>query len=83
VRRSGNRFSVNAMSAIGTKTRVHFMVVTEKSDSKVTYRFPGGGLAAYSSGRSTPVVDRAWACSEFSSQAPRFDVDNWPWCEAS
>lgn len=29
VRRSGNRFSVNAMSAISTKGRMHFMVFTE------------------------------------------------------
>lgn len=36
VRRSGNRFSVNAMSAISTKGRMHFMVFT----AEVMCRFP-------------------------------------------
>jgi transposase len=39
VRRSGNRFSVNAMSAISTKGRMHFMVFTETFDAQVMCRF--------------------------------------------
>uniref|UniRef100_UPI001F1FA5FB IS630 family transposase n=1 Tax=Streptomyces ureilyticus TaxID=1775131 RepID=UPI001F1FA5FB len=39
VRRTGNRFSVNAMSAISTKGRMYFMVFTESFDSEVMCRF--------------------------------------------
>ncbi|WP_425587761.1 IS630 family transposase [Streptomyces plumbiresistens] len=39
VRRSGNRFSVNAMSAISTKGRMHFMVFTDTFDADVMCRF--------------------------------------------
>jgi hypothetical protein len=39
VRRSGNRFSVNAMSAISTRGRMHFMVFTETFDADVMCRF--------------------------------------------
>ncbi|MFE5163173.1 IS630 family transposase [Streptomyces sp. NPDC056697] len=39
VRRTGNRFSVNAMSAISTKGRMHFMVFTETFDANVMCRF--------------------------------------------
>ncbi|WP_409473352.1 IS630 family transposase [Streptomyces sp. HC307] len=39
VRRMGNRFSVNAMSAISTKGRMHFMVFTETFDADVMCRF--------------------------------------------
>jgi transposase len=39
VRRTGNRFSVNATSAISTKGRMHFMVFTETSDADVMCRF--------------------------------------------
>ncbi|WP_372443880.1 IS630 family transposase [Streptomyces adelaidensis] len=39
VRRTGNRFSVNAMSAISTKGRMHFMVLTETFDADVMCRF--------------------------------------------
>jgi transposase len=39
VRRTGNRFSVNAMSAISTKGRMHFMVFTGTFDAKVMCRF--------------------------------------------
>ncbi|MYV48068.1 IS630 family transposase, partial [Streptomyces sp. SID2888] len=39
VRRTGNRFSVNAMSAISTKGRMHFMVFTESFDARVMCRF--------------------------------------------
>ncbi|MGW9280889.1 IS630 family transposase [Streptomyces diastaticus] len=39
VRRSGNRFSVNAMSAISTKGRMHFMVFTESFTAEVMFRF--------------------------------------------
>ncbi|MFF3733386.1 IS630 family transposase [Streptomyces sp. NPDC002476] len=39
VRRTGNRFSVNAMSAISTKGRMHFMVFTESFDAKTMCRF--------------------------------------------
>ncbi|MGY3785360.1 IS630 family transposase [Streptomyces antibioticus] len=39
VRRAGNRFSVNAMSAISTKGRMHFMVFTESFTAEVMCRF--------------------------------------------
>ncbi|WP_240965618.1 IS630 family transposase [Streptomyces zingiberis] len=39
VRRSGNRFSVDAMSAISTKGRMHFMVFTESFTAEVMCRF--------------------------------------------
>ncbi|GAA1301410.1 hypothetical protein GCM10009579_82940 [Streptomyces javensis] len=39
VRRTGNRFSINAMSAISTKGRMHFMVFTETFDADVMCRF--------------------------------------------
>ncbi|WP_455678439.1 IS630 family transposase [Streptomyces arboris] len=39
VRRTGSRFSVNAMSAISTRGRMHFMVFTETFDTKVMCRF--------------------------------------------
>lgn len=39
VRRTGNRFSVNALSAISTKGRMHFMVFTETFDADVMCRF--------------------------------------------
>ncbi|MFJ5816952.1 IS630 family transposase [Streptomyces sp. NPDC093108] len=38
VRRTGNRFSVNAMSAISTCGRMHFVVFTESFDAKVMCR---------------------------------------------
>ncbi|WP_443052171.1 IS630 family transposase, partial [Streptomyces sp. JV190] len=39
VRRTGNRFSVNAMSAISTKGRMHFMVFPGTFDAIVMCRF--------------------------------------------
>ncbi|MEW1701013.1 transposase, partial [Streptomyces sp. NPDC091278] len=39
VRRTGSRFSVNAMSAISTRGRMRFMVFTETFDAKVMCRF--------------------------------------------
>ncbi|MFC8586494.1 IS630 family transposase [Streptomyces sp. NPDC057217] len=39
VRRTGNRFSVNAMSAISTRSRMPFMVLTEIFDARVMCRF--------------------------------------------
>ncbi|WTT48770.1 IS630 family transposase [Streptomyces zaomyceticus] len=39
VRRTGNRFSVNAMSAISTKGRMHFMVFTDTFAAQVMCRF--------------------------------------------
>ncbi|MFE2399649.1 IS630 family transposase, partial [Streptomyces sp. NPDC059425] len=39
VRRTGNRFSVNAMSAISTKGRMHFMVFAESFTAEVMCRF--------------------------------------------
>ncbi|MER5733355.1 IS630 family transposase [Streptomyces sp. NPDC002138] len=39
VRRTGNRFSVNAMSAISTKGRMHFMVFPGTFDAAVMCRF--------------------------------------------
>lgn len=39
LRRTGNRFSVNAMSGISTCGRMHFMVFAESFDAKVMCRF--------------------------------------------
>ncbi|MGW7068679.1 IS630 family transposase [Streptomyces sp. NPDC054855] len=39
VRRTGTRFSVNAMFAISTRGRMHFMVFAESFDAKVMCRF--------------------------------------------
>ncbi|MFJ9552083.1 transposase [Streptomyces erythrochromogenes] len=39
VQRSGNRFSVNAMSAVSTRGRMHFMVFTESFTAEVMCRF--------------------------------------------
>lgn len=39
VRRTGNRFSVNAVSALSTRGRMRFMVFTEAFDAKVMCRF--------------------------------------------
>ncbi|MGW5781296.1 transposase [Streptomyces sp. NPDC003863] len=39
MRRSGNRFSANAMSAISTRGRMHFMVFTEIFTAEVMCRF--------------------------------------------
>ncbi|WP_434096621.1 IS630 family transposase [Streptomyces nitrosporeus] len=39
VRRTGSRFSVNTMSAISAKGRMHFMVFTESFDATVMCRF--------------------------------------------
>ncbi|MGW1156560.1 IS630 family transposase [Streptomyces rubiginosohelvolus] len=39
VRRSGNRFSANAMSAISTKGRMHFVVFAESFTTEVMCRF--------------------------------------------
>ncbi|MEU4932402.1 hypothetical protein AB0G54_38865 [Streptomyces yokosukanensis] len=39
MRRSGNRFSVTGMSAIGTKGRMHFMVFTESFTTEMVCRF--------------------------------------------
>lgn len=39
VRRTGNRFSVNAVSAISTKGRIHFMVFTESFNAQIMCRF--------------------------------------------
>jgi transposase len=57
VRRSGNRFSVNAMSAISTKGRMHFMVFTEAFDAKVMCRFLDR-LAGHFDTKVHLVVDR-------------------------
>ncbi|WP_340642859.1 hypothetical protein [Streptomyces albidoflavus] len=39
MRRTGNRFSVNAISAISAKGRMHFMVFAETFVAKVMCRF--------------------------------------------
>ncbi|MGW0962535.1 IS630 family transposase [Streptomyces gelaticus] len=39
VRRTGNRFSANSMSAISTRGRMYFMVFTESFDSAMMCRF--------------------------------------------
>jgi hypothetical protein len=40
VRRTGNPFSVNAMSAISTRGRMHFMVFTESKESSASVTTP-------------------------------------------
>ncbi|WP_455583821.1 IS630 family transposase [Kitasatospora cineracea] len=57
VRRTGNRFSVNAMSAISTKGRMHFMVFTETFDAQVMCRFLDR-LAGHFDRKIHLVVDR-------------------------
>ncbi|WP_444875623.1 IS630 family transposase [Streptomyces scabiei] len=57
VRRSGNRFSVNAMSAISTRGRMHFMVFTETFDADAMCRFPDR-LAGHFDRKVHLVLDR-------------------------
>ncbi|MEG3626604.1 IS630 family transposase [Streptomyces poriticola] len=57
VRRTGNRFSVNVMSAISTRGRMHFMVFTETFDAKVMCRFLAR-LAGHFDRKVHLVVDR-------------------------
>ncbi|MGW6691870.1 IS630 family transposase [Streptomyces sp. NPDC054961] len=57
VRRTGNRISVNAVSAISTKGRMHFMVFTESFDANVMCRFLGR-LAGHFDRKIHLVVDR-------------------------
>lgn len=47
VRRTGNRFSVKAMSAISTHDRMHFMVFAETFDAQVVCRFPARLVGHY------------------------------------
>ncbi|MFI1184659.1 IS630 family transposase [Streptomyces sp. NPDC020799] len=54
--RTGNRFSVNAMSAISTKGRMHFMVFTETFDATVMCRFLDR-LAGHIQGKVHLVLD--------------------------
>ncbi|MEU9063484.1 IS630 family transposase [Streptomyces sp. NPDC048430] len=56
VRRTGNRFSVNPMSAISTKGRMHFMVFTESFDATVMCRFLAGIVGHFD--RKHLIVDR-------------------------
>ncbi|MBB5940376.1 hypothetical protein FHS42_007474 [Streptomyces zagrosensis] len=55
-RRSGNRFAANAMSAISTKGRMHFMVFTESFTAEVMCRFLDR-LAGYFDRKIHLVVD--------------------------
>ncbi|WP_455770038.1 IS630 family transposase [Streptomyces griseoaurantiacus] len=57
VRRTGNRFSVNAMSAISTKGRMHFMVFTESFDATVMCRFLGR-IVGHFDRKAHLIVDR-------------------------
>ncbi|MFD4553087.1 IS630 family transposase [Streptomyces sp. NPDC058469] len=73
VRRTGNRFSVNAVSAISSKGRMHFMVFTETFDADVMCRFLDR-LAGHFERRVHLVLDgpsahrsrkvRAWLAAE-------------------
>lgn len=56
VRRSGKRFSVNAMTAISTKGRMHFMVFAESFTAEVMCRFPDQ-LAGHFESKVHLVVD--------------------------
>jgi hypothetical protein len=56
VRRSGNRFPVNAMPAISTKGRMHFMVFTESFTAEVMCRFLDR-LAGHVDHKAHRVVD--------------------------
>ncbi|WP_428935089.1 transposase [Streptomyces sp. ACT015] len=57
VRRTGNRFSANAVSAISTRGRMHFMVFIESFDAQVICRFLAR-LTGYFDRRVRLVVDR-------------------------
>ncbi|MFF7981778.1 IS630 family transposase [Streptomyces sp. NPDC007901] len=57
VRRSGIRFSVNAMSAISTKGRMHFMVFTESFTAEVMCRRLLDRLAGHFDHKVHLVVD--------------------------
>ncbi|MES9506920.1 transposase [Streptomyces sp. NPDC000609] len=57
VRRTGNRFSANAMSAISTEGRMHFMVFTESFKAKAMYRFLDR-LAGHVDRKVHLIVDR-------------------------
>ncbi|MFV2117859.1 transposase [Streptomyces sp. Act-28] len=60
VRRSGNRFSVNAMSATSTRDRMHFVVFTEHFTAEVMCRFLHR-LAGHFDHKVHLVVDGHWA----------------------
>ncbi|MET8838917.1 IS630 family transposase [Streptomyces rubiginosohelvolus] len=57
VRRTGNRFSVNAMSALSACGRMHFMVFTESFDAKAMCRFLAR-LAGHFDHKVHLIVDR-------------------------
>ncbi|MFE5513840.1 transposase [Streptomyces sp. NPDC056529] len=57
VRRSGNRFSVKAMSGISTRGRMHFMVFAESFTAQVMCRFLDR-LAGYFDHKVHLVVNR-------------------------
>lgn len=67
VRRTGSRFSVNAMSAISTKRRIRFTVFTDTFDAKAVCRFLDR-LAGRFDRKVHLVVDR---CSAHRSKTVR------------
>ncbi|MEF9906190.1 transposase [Streptomyces sp. P9-A2] len=69
VRRSGKRFSVNAISAISPKGRMHFMVFTESCTAEVTCRFPDR-LAGHF-GQAVPIPTRPRAPHRGGTLGPR------------
>ncbi|WP_441350707.1 IS630 family transposase [Streptomyces cellostaticus] len=74
VRRSGNRFSVNAMSAISAKGRMHFMVFTESFTAEVMCRFLDR-LAGHFDHKIHLVVDghsahRSWKVRDWLAAHP-------------
>ncbi|MGW5972729.1 transposase [Streptomyces sp. NPDC055186] len=62
VRRSGNRFSVNAMSAISTKGRMHFMVFTEGFTAEVMCRFLDRLTGHFDSNGQLPPFGLSQSC---------------------
>ncbi len=57
VRHTGNRFSVNAMSAISTRGRMHLMVFVETSDAQMMCRFLAR-LGGHFDRKAHLIVDR-------------------------
>ncbi|MFZ3499214.1 transposase [Streptomyces sp. 5.8] len=69
VRRTGNRFSMNAMSAISTTGRMHFMVFTETFDATLMCRFLER-LVGHFDHKVHPVVDGHSAHRSKTVRAP-------------
>ncbi|GAA3122353.1 hypothetical protein GCM10010449_50280 [Streptomyces rectiviolaceus] len=74
LRRNGNRFSANAMSAISTKDRMHFMVFTESFTAEVMCRFP---TAPRRFATGTPPTPTRLSCTFCRRTRPSSTLMNW------